>query len=67
MVPTPIYDAPAFAAADAKGKRLPLCHSGMVPWTADFVSKLLPENAGEWSTERVLNVARENAKAMYGV
>ncbi|KAF7377485.1 hypothetical protein MSAN_00170500 [Mycena sanguinolenta] len=26
---------------DAKGKKLPLCHSGTVPWTAEFVAGLL--------------------------
>jgi TatD DNase family protein len=66
MVPTPIYKAPAFSAADARGKRLPLSHPGMVPWTAGFVAKLLPA-AGQWSAERVLSVSRENARIMYGV
>ncbi|KAJ6498572.1 hydrolase [Mycena vitilis] len=71
MVPTPIYTAPSFAVPEAKGKKLALCHSGMVPWTAGFVADLLPraeEGEGEgWDAGRVMRVARENARAMYGV
>ncbi|KAF7369195.1 hypothetical protein MVEN_00246900 [Mycena venus] len=75
MVPTPIYDLPAFATPEAKGKRLPICHSGMVPWTAAFVADLLPpaegesegEGGGGWDAARVMSVARENARAVYGV
>ncbi|KAJ7489187.1 hydrolase [Mycena latifolia] len=69
MVPAPIYASPALAAA--KGKKLPICHSGMVPWTAGFVANLLPraaEGGGEgWDAARVMSVARENARAVYGV
>ncbi|KAJ7843124.1 hypothetical protein B0H14DRAFT_3086592 [Mycena olivaceomarginata] len=70
MVPAPIYTAPGFAAADAKGKKLPLCHSGMIPWTAEFVADLLPKGGNEeggWDAARVMSVARENARAVYGV
>ncbi|KAJ7621316.1 hydrolase [Roridomyces roridus] len=85
MVPTPVYDLPVFAKPEVKGTRLPLCHSGMVPWTAGFVANLLPkpqpqeevaegqaESAGAigeeiWDAARVMSVARENARAMYGV
>ncbi|CAK5263441.1 unnamed protein product [Mycena citricolor] len=72
MVPAPIYTAPAFATAEGKGKKLPFCHSGMVPWTASFVADLLPggeagaESEG-WDATRVMAVARANAQAMYGV
>ncbi|KAK7023152.1 hypothetical protein R3P38DRAFT_2532112 [Favolaschia claudopus] len=70
MVPAPIYTLPAFSTPDGKGKKLPLCHSGMVPWTADFVANLLPPAEGEregWDAARVMTVARENARALYGV
>ncbi|KAJ7770265.1 hydrolase [Mycena maculata] len=70
MVPAPIYNAPALATPEAKGKKLPLCHSGMVPWTAGFVADLLPPAEGEdvgWDAARVMSVARENARAVYGV
>lgn len=70
MVPAPIYTAPGFATADAKGKKLPLCHSGMVPWTAEFVADLLPKGGNEeggWDAARVMSIARENARAVYGV
>ncbi|KAJ7191663.1 hypothetical protein GGX14DRAFT_481237 [Mycena pura] len=69
MVPAPIYNTPAFAAPEEKGKRLPLCHSGMLPWTAGFVAGLLRRLPGQgdgWDAARVMSVARENARAMYG-
>ncbi|KAJ7779239.1 hydrolase [Mycena metata] len=91
MVPAPIYALPGLA-----GKKLPLCHSGMVPWTAGFVAALLPQTQsaegadgakdgggeaeakdmdtegegkkeGGWDAARVMRVARENARAVYGV
>lgn len=46
------------------GQRLPFSHSGMIPWTAEFVASAAGEG---WDTERVLRVARENARAVYGV
>ncbi|KAJ7069981.1 hydrolase [Mycena amicta] len=71
MVPAPIYTSPTFATPEAKGKKLPLCHSAMVPWTAEFVAGLLPgiaEGSSEaegWDAARVLRVARANARAVY--
>ncbi|KAJ7182821.1 hydrolase [Mycena crocata] len=67
MVPAPIYSEPSFATPEAKGKKFSLCHSGMVPWTAGFVADLLPSGEDGWDAARVLSVARENARAMYGV
>lgn len=46
------------------GQKLPFSHSGMIPWTAEYVANIAGEG---WDTERVLRVARENARAMYGV
>nr|GAT50610.1 predicted protein [Mycena chlorophos] len=66
MVPVPIYTSPTFATPEAKGKKLPLCHSAMVPWSAEFVAGILPSSES-WDTERVLRVARANARSVYGV
>ncbi|KAM0754802.1 Metallo-dependent hydrolase [Meredithblackwellia eburnea MCA 4105] len=53
------------------GQKMPFCHSGMLPWTAQFVAKVLNEGRGEddakWTTTDVLKVARENARKVYGV
>ncbi|KAJ7100751.1 hypothetical protein B0H15DRAFT_944039 [Mycena belliarum] len=67
MVPAPVYAAPALA--EFKGTKLAVCHSGMVPWTAGFVADLLPQEEGAegWDAARVMRVARENARAVYGV
>ena len=69
-----------------KNKRFPLCHTAMVPWTAEFISRVIngqtsrsssgtgtpatgavENNESAWDAERVMRVARENARAMYGV
>ncbi|KAF8593887.1 hypothetical protein BDV93DRAFT_529629 [Ceratobasidium sp. AG-I] len=72
--------------------RIPICHTGMIPWTAEFVANIAnqgvaeriikaveaaaeskseaPVNEGErkvWTAAEVLQVARDNAKAVYGV
>lgn len=45
-------------------RSLATCHSGMIPYTAQFVA----EQAGNgWTTEEVLRACRENAQKMYGV
>ncbi|KAJ6482496.1 Metallo-dependent hydrolase [Mycena sanguinolenta] len=79
MVPAPIYATSPFTEGEGKGKKLPLCHSGMVPWTAEFVASLLtppPIEEGEekaegekggWDPARVMRVARGNARVVYGV
>ncbi|KAF7330625.1 hypothetical protein MSAN_02456400 [Mycena sanguinolenta] len=40
MVPAPIYTSAPLVDGEGKGKKLPLCYSGMVPWTAEFVAGL---------------------------
>lgn len=75
MIPANIY--PSLTAPAMKGKRLPLCHSGMIPWTADFVAEVINEPGvstkeagpghGGWDAAKVMQVARDNAKAIYGV
>jgi len=46
-----------------KGK-LPLCHTAMIPWTAEFVANVA---GGRWDTDEVMNESRENARRVYGV
>jgi TatD DNase family protein len=59
MVPANIYGSlPAI-----KG-RLPLCHTAMIPWTAEFVAEVAGK---EWDVERVLELGKANAHRVYGV
>lgn len=65
MTPSNIYSS----LKDVKG-RLPISHSAMIPWTAEFVANVANETAtggGNWDTLRVMREGRENAKKMYGV
>jgi TatD DNase family protein len=70
MVPSNLYnDLPAI-----RGKKLPVCHSAMVPWTADFVAGIANGSSGSsdqpggpWSADEVMKIARENARKVYGV
>jgi TatD DNase family protein len=52
-------------------QRYPFCHGGVLPWTAEFVAKVLNEGKEEgdklWTTVDVLRQARENAKKCYGI
>ncbi|GAA5898855.1 TatD family hydrolase [Sporobolomyces salmoneus] len=63
-------------------QKLPFCHSGMLPWTAEFIAKVFneagtPTNDGEaeteggkeeeWNTVKVLEVARQNARLVYKI
>lgn len=63
MVPGNIYQS----LPEVKGKRLPLSHTAMVPWTAEFVARVANENGGSWDIESVMRVSRENARNMYNV
>ncbi|EMD36113.1 hypothetical protein CERSUDRAFT_116016 [Gelatoporia subvermispora B] len=64
MTPSNIYGS----LKDVKGK-LPLSHSAMIPWTADFVAGVANEVAGAdaWDADRVLRESRANARTMYGI
>ncbi|RXW23734.1 hypothetical protein EST38_g2117 [Candolleomyces aberdarensis] len=63
MVPSNLYDSvPAI-----KGKRFPICHTAMLPWTAEFVASKVINDSTSWTADRVMEVARENARHMYGV
>ncbi|KAM6498732.1 hydrolase [Amanita muscaria] len=60
MVPANIYNS----LPSLKGGKLPLCHTAMIPWTAEFVANV----AGTaWNAERVMREARENARLVYSV
>jgi len=60
MVPSNLYES----IPEIKGKKLPLCHTAMVPWTAAFVADVAGER---WDANKVMADARENARKMYGV
>lgn len=69
MIPSHLYGS----LKGVKG-RLPLSHTAMIPWTAEFVAGVAngvgvegKEEGTEWDTDRVLKLCRENAKKMYGV
>ncbi|EIM84685.1 uncharacterized protein STEHIDRAFT_60549 [Stereum hirsutum FP-91666 SS1] len=69
MIPSNLYGS----LKGVKG-RLPLSHTAMIPWTAEFVAGVAngvgvdgKEEGTEWDTDRVLKLCRENAKKMYGV
>jgi TatD DNase family protein len=59
---TPNTVQKAIKSLGGKSTRIPVCWSGMIPWTAEFVANLKNE-----SVERVLAVTRENAQRMYGI
>src|ERR1700676_2810258 len=65
MIPSNLYTSIAATSQDLKGARLPLCHTAMIPWTAEFVAGVIAKE--EWDTERVMKVAKENAATVYGV
>ncbi|PPQ74819.1 hypothetical protein CVT26_005453 [Gymnopilus dilepis] len=73
MVPANIYDSLIARDSEMKGKKLPICHSAMVPWTAKFVADVAngveKQKGGEegWDADVVMKVARENARKVYGV
>lgn len=59
MVPANIYGS----LPSVKG-RLPLCHTAMIPWTAEVVAA----SAGEgWDVDRVLELGKTNAHSVYGI
>ena len=61
MVPGNLYNS---LPSLSKGAKIPLCHSAMIPWTADFVAGVAGPG---WDAERVMREARENARKVYGV
>lgn len=70
MVPSTIYRDSALSAKEGFKGRLPLSHTGMIPWTAEFVAGLTgegEEGGGKWDVEAVMREARNNAREVYGV
>jgi TatD DNase family protein len=65
MIPSNLYASLTLASPDLKGKKLPLCHTAMIPWTAEFVAGIFARKG--WDTERIMKVARENARIVYGI
>jgi len=64
MVPANIYES----LTSNKSGRLPLSHSGMIPWTAAFVANIVNEEVGTTlDANDVLEVSRANARQIYGV
>jgi len=59
MVPANLYTT----LTALKGK-LPLCHSAMIPWTADFIAEIAGDG---WDSQKILHLARENARKVYGI
>jgi len=59
MVPANIYGS----LPEIKG-RLPLCHTAMIPWTAEVVATVAGEG---WDIDRVLELGKINAHSVYGI
>ncbi|KAF8880294.1 hypothetical protein BD779DRAFT_1446351 [Infundibulicybe gibba] len=59
MIPANLYNN----LTTLKGK-LPICHTAMIPWTAEFVTGVVGDR---WDTNKVMTEARENAHRVYGV
>ncbi|KIJ62503.1 hypothetical protein HYDPIDRAFT_114639 [Hydnomerulius pinastri MD-312] len=59
MIPSNIYAS----LSELKG-RLPLCHTAMIPWVADFTAGVASEG---WDTAKIMQQANENAKLVYGI
>ncbi|TFK61510.1 Metallo-dependent hydrolase [Pluteus cervinus] len=51
--------------AEVKGKKLPICHSAMIPWTAEFVVGVV--GSEKWDVEKVMKESRDNCRMIYGV
>ena len=79
MIPANLYSSlPSTLDGESlKGRRLPLCHTAMIPWTAQFVANIInqkniennqSENASvTWTADMVMRIARDNARRVYGV
>ncbi|KAI0795993.1 hydrolase [Abortiporus biennis] len=73
MTPSNLYNH--LTDPGIKGMRLPLCHSAMIPWVAEFVANVAndslaaisPEFGDVWSVDKIIKTARDNAKIVYGV
>jgi hypothetical protein len=59
---TPNTVLKAIKKGGGKSTRVPVCWSGMIPWTGEFVAKVKGVEV-----EEVLRVTMENAQRMYGI
>jgi TatD DNase family protein len=59
MVPANIYGS----LPEIKG-RLPLCHTAMIPWTAEVVATVAGDG---WDIDRVLELGKIDANSVYGI
>ncbi|KAH7886712.1 hypothetical protein F5I97DRAFT_1807266 [Phlebopus sp. FC_14] len=59
MVPSNIYAS----LPEVKG-RLPLCHTAMIPWTADFTAGVAKQG---WDAAKLMTRANDNARLVYGI
>lgn len=64
MVPSNVYPALLADPTFTKQTRLPLSHSLMIPFTAQYVASVLGD---AWDTKGVLTAGREGARRVYGV
>lgn len=68
MVPSNIYQSLALPSGSGKSPRLAFSHSGMIPWTSEFVADVVRESVGtEIDANDVLEISRANARLVYGV
>jgi len=66
MVPANIYES--LSLTGSKSVRLPLSHSGMIPWTAAFVADIVNGEVGTaLDANDILEISRANARLVYGV
>ncbi|GAA5884680.1 hypothetical protein JCM6882_005347 [Rhodosporidiobolus microsporus] len=68
MVPTTL---PTKELGMTAKQRFPFSTASVLPWSAEFVAKVLNEGKGDeerkWTTVDVLRQARENARNLYGI
>lgn len=69
MVPTNIYGSLNLPASKSSPPRLALCHSGMLPWVAEFIADVANSALDDpvWNAERVMKVCQSNAEFIYGI
>ncbi|KAF8835224.1 Metallo-dependent hydrolase [Paxillus ammoniavirescens] len=59
MIPANLYAS----LPEVKG-RLPLCHTAMIPWVADFTAGAVGDG---WGTAKIMQRANKNAQLVYGI
>jgi hypothetical protein len=63
---------------ELKGRKLPVCHTAMIPWTAEFVAGVAngvdestnpngEKKKKKWDADAVMRIARDNARRVYGI